>query len=74
MSKTRKSVCVVAMKKEQSLARKHTEELRLSNDVEEMKSKLRELESLLRQVSMLFCIWLDGMEWNHSLHSITMFG
>ncbi|CAI9271989.1 unnamed protein product [Lactuca saligna] len=49
VSKTRKSVCVVAMKKEQSLARKHTEELRLSNDVEEMKSKLRELESLLRQ-------------------------
>ncbi|KAL4577994.1 hypothetical protein LXL04_014109 [Taraxacum kok-saghyz] len=45
----RKSVCVQGMKNEQCVSRKHTEELRLSNDVEEMKSKLRELESLLQQ-------------------------
>ncbi|KAI7732476.1 hypothetical protein M8C21_012532 [Ambrosia artemisiifolia] len=40
---------VEAMKNEQSLNRKHTEELRLSNDVEEIKSKLKEFESILRQ-------------------------
>lgn len=45
----RSSVRGDAMKNEQSSTRKHTEELRLSNDVEEMKLKLRELESLLTQ-------------------------
>lgn len=46
----RGSELVETMKNEQSIEkRKHTEERRLSNDVEEMKSKLRELESILRQ-------------------------
>ncbi|KAM0021840.1 putative major sperm protein (MSP) [Helianthus debilis subsp. tardiflorus] len=38
-----------AMKNEQSINRKHIEELRLRNDVEEIKSKLREFESILKQ-------------------------
>ncbi|KAK9062236.1 hypothetical protein SSX86_019422 [Deinandra increscens subsp. villosa] len=42
---------VEAMKNERSINTKHREELRLSNDVEEMKAKLREFESILRQVS-----------------------
>ncbi|KVI08586.1 hypothetical protein Ccrd_013046 [Cynara cardunculus var. scolymus] len=49
----RGSRLVETVKNEQSIERKHTEELRLSNDVEEMKSKLRELESILRQDSKL---------------------
>ncbi|XP_076910227.1 vesicle-associated protein 3-1-like [Bidens hawaiensis] len=40
---------VEARKNKQSINRKHTEELRLSNDVEEIKSKLREFESILKQ-------------------------
>lgn len=47
----RDGVIVEAMRNEQSVNRKHTEELRLTNDVEEIKSKLREFESLLKQVS-----------------------
>ncbi|KAI3747491.1 hypothetical protein L6452_09950 [Arctium lappa] len=49
----RGSELVETMKSEQSIERKHTEEKRLSNDVEEMKSKLRELESILRQDNKL---------------------
>ncbi|KAJ9541093.1 hypothetical protein OSB04_027599 [Centaurea solstitialis] len=44
---------VETMKSGQPIERKHREELRLSNDVEEMKSKLRELESILRQDNKL---------------------
>ncbi|XP_076887395.1 vesicle-associated protein 3-1-like [Bidens hawaiensis] len=40
---------VEGRKNEQSINKKHTEELRLSNDVEEIKSKLREFESILKQ-------------------------
>nr|XP_043634898.1 vesicle-associated protein 1-2-like [Erigeron canadensis] len=44
-----KSELLEATKNKQSINRKHIEELRLNNDVEEMKSKLREFESILRQ-------------------------
>ncbi|KAK1410695.1 hypothetical protein QVD17_37234 [Tagetes erecta] len=40
------------MQHEQSVNRKHTEELRLNNDVEEIKSKLREFESILKQENL----------------------
>lgn len=68
----RKSVYVKAMKNEESITRKHTEELRLSNDVEEMKSKLRELESML-QKEKLRTNQNTRTEWNFGFQFLFVF-